>query len=239
MIWLTINGGGDDTLGRLAASMQKVEFEHWRIMVQGRSGASLWTLGWLKRTFGDRVTVSRYPYNLGVVQGWNENLAWLKENFPGRDFINCDDDIEIVDSRAGEYLLEGLADGVSCANREAFFMGARLGTNAGVTEVEDHATAFVAYRAIAAKHWHDWRRIQYAHDTEWHSRIKRHGRLLVDWRDTIRHYNQTGTMMNHDAVIWNRIVERDRALGPLPWLMGSPPMIWRDLPGYVIEEGFE
>lgn len=245
MLWFTINGGGGPTLLRLAQSLRHATaLTHWRILMQGRSGAPLRTLEAIKEEFKDRVTISIYPFNLGPIQAWNENLSWHQAHFCMEPFCNCDDDIELIDPKAGEYLMDGLAAGYqSCANRVSWFGPPMSSETIGTTTVPDHATAFAAYRAGAAALWHDWRRVQYGHDTEWHLRMKQFYAakevdcyLSVDWGNTARHYNQTGTFNNFEHALWHRFMETDksRKLPPLR-PADKPPILWWQQPDYVID----
>lgn len=261
MIAYTINGGGAATIRRLARSMKPViesgDVDHWRILVQGKSGGHLETLRLIKSWFKDRVTISLYPQPLPVPVAWNENLAWHEgktgrlgdnETRRGERFVNIDDDIEIMDPAAVAFLNEGL-DGpnvISCANREAIFPDDIRGKPDAIPSqvvVVDHATAFAAYRPEAALHPHNWKLVQYGHDSEWHMRLCVHlgGMLTVDWRDTVSHYNQTGTAENFDQEKWSHWMKRDEEYRRVycdPHDNIAPPFIWHRLPGYVwdIEE---
>jgi glycosyltransferase involved in cell wall biosynthesis len=217
----TINGGGSQTMLRLANSMVNTfgklkEFEwNWTILVQGNCGADDKTIGTIKR-YNRNINLLRYPRNLGTVWAWNELIDWSKMNFDFDYFLMIDDDMVITNPNIVKILLQPFLDDptiATSADRVCYF-GNATDLPELYNRVGDHGSGCTMYKREVFEKcgYHNECIIQYAHDTDFNNRIKMafgEDCLRVTKNPLCSHHNQTGTKNCFPDSVWAKTVKRD------------------------------
>jgi glycosyltransferase involved in cell wall biosynthesis len=232
----TINGGGEATLFRLANSLQRLvpelnTFENWTwtIASQGPSGSSEYFLRNLKQRFGEeKFNALLYPRNLGTVWATNDLIDFTKRKGDFDIFWMIDDDIELLKTDFINIMAQPILAGEkkTTCDIACIFSQSRteLLNMAKHIIVPDHGSGCTMYaRDIFEKvGYHDEDIIQYSHDTEFNTRIKKaYGpevlTVYTGQGTLCNHYNQTGTRQNFNNIMpFNIVVGRDSKYVAIP-----------------------
>lgn len=219
----TINGGGPQTMLRLANSMGNVfrqlegDYDwHWTILLQGTHGADDRVINTIRR-FNRKITFLRYPRNLGTVWAWNELIDWSRIQLDCDYLAMIDDDMVINNHRIIQHLMiphheEG--DKIATSADRVCYFGNKDDLPNKYNRVGDHGSGCTIYSKAVFQScgYHNEMIVQYAHDTDFNNRIK-----MAFGEDCLRvardpcctHHNQTGTRNCFPPVVWEQMVKRD------------------------------
>lgn len=221
----TLNGGGTETLIRLANSLKKHIYEspynkhefYWHILIQGNKGCNLNLINNFVR-FNDKIKIHYFSKNIGVVKGTNFLIdTFLKTNYD--IFWIIDDDIELIDSDFYNLMIHELIfkqTYKTCCTKSVWFGNKDIFNTKDIfITIPDHGAGCTMFvRDIFYKVGHyDPKIIQYGSDTDFNNRIKYvYGEncLTVLNKDVTNHFNQTGTKNCYNAIEWNSIMRQDQ-----------------------------